>query len=290
MTKLISLLFLISTLSCSGQTSRITFVNDSYEEQIVNYTPVNSGQAEEKYKNALILLEETKKRIEKNNNKFDVADYWNLLVVLNELNETENNLIVAFEKLNAADGSCDYLTSFQKTFKSFPFVIEQKLTNAANICLGKATPAFNMDNYIESNNLDKSLVMLINTIGINDQKYRTDNTRQKEQRKLDSLNQNSIDSLYMKHRQYLGKTLVGEKFQNVMWQVIQHSNLSYMEKYLPVIQEAVDKQEIQQGSLKYLLDRIASEKTGVQYFGSQVNVPFADREVIENIKKKYKIE
>ena len=290
MTKLISLLFLISTLSCSGQTSRITFVNDSYEEQIVNYTPVNSGQAEEKYKNALILLEETKKRIEKNNNKFDVADYWNLLVVLNELNETENNLIVAFEKLNAADGSCDYLTSFQRTFNSFTFVIEQKLTNAANICLGKATPAFNMDNYIESNNLDKSLVTLINTIGINDQKYRTDNTRQKEQRKLDSLNQNSIDSLYMKHKQYLGKTLVGEKFQNVMWQVIQHSNLSYMEKYLPVIQEAVDKQEIQQGSLKYLLDRIASEKTGVQYFGSQVNVPFADREVIENIKKKYKIE
>lgn len=290
MTKLISLLFLISTLSCSGQTSRITFVNDSYEEQIVNYTPVNSGQTEEKYKNALILLEETKKRIEKNNNKFDVADYWNLLVIFNELNETENNLIVAFEKLNAAEGSCGYLTSFQKTFKSFPFVIEQKLTNAANICLAKTTPAFNMNNYIESNNLDKSLVTLINTIGTNDQKYRTDNARQKEQRELDSLNQNSIDSLYMKHRQYLGKTLVGEKFQNVMWQVIQHSNLSYMEKYLPVIQEAVDKQEIQQGSLKYLLDRIASEKTGVQYFGSQVNVPFADREVIENIKKKYKIE
>lgn len=290
MAKLVSLLFLISTFACSGQTSRIAFYIDSYEEQIVNYTPVNLGQTEEKYKNAIKLLEETKKRIEKNNNKFDIADYWNLLVILNELNETENNLIVAFEKLNTADGSCDYLTSFQKTFKSFPFIIEQKLTNAANICLGKITPAFNLDNYIETNNLDKSLVVLINTIGINDQKYRTDDTKQKEQRKLDSLNQNSIDSLYIKYKQYLGKTLVGEKFQNVMWQVIQHSNLSYMEKYLPVIQKAVDKQEIKQGSLKYLLDRIASEKTGVQYFGSQVNVPFADKKVIDNIKKEYKIE
>lgn len=290
MIKLLSLLFLLPIFACSGQTGRMTFVNTSYETQIVNYTPLNSGQTEEKYKNAIKLLEETKKRIEKNNNKFDVADYWNLLVILNELNETENNLIIAFEKLNTADGSCDYLTSFQKTFKSFPFIIEQKLTNAANICLGKITPAFNLDNYIETNNLNKSLVAVINTIGINDQKYRTDDTKQKEQRKLDLLNQNSIDSLYIKYKQYLGKTLVGEKFQNVMWQVIQHSNLSYMEKYLPVIQKAVDKQEIKQGSLKYLLDRIASEKTGVQYFGSQVDVPFADKRVIENIKKKYKIE
>lgn len=290
MIKLVNLLFLVSTFACSGQTNRTIFINTSYEEQIVNYTPVNSGLTEEKYKNALKLLKETKKRIEKNNNKFDVADYWNLLVILNELNETENNLIVAFEKLNTADGNCDYLTSFQKTFKSFPFLIEQKLTNAANICFGKTTPAFNLDNYIEVNNLDKSLVALINTIGINDQKYRTDDTKQKEQRKLDSLNQNSIDSLYIKYKQYLGKTLVGIKFQNVMWQVIQHSTLSYMEKYLSVIQKAVDKEEIKQGSLKYLLDRIASEKTGVQYFGSQLNVPFANKKVIENIKKEYKIE
>lgn len=201
MTKLVSLLFLLSTSACSGQTSRITFVNNSYEEQIVNYSPVNSGQTEEKYKNAVKLLEETKKRIEKNNNKLDIADYWNLLVIFNELNETENNLIVAFEKLNTADGSCDYLTSFQKTFKSFPSLIEQKLTNAATKCLGTITPAFNLDNYIEANNLDKSLITLINTIGINDQKYRTDDTKQKEQRKLDSLNQNSIDSLFTKYRQ-----------------------------------------------------------------------------------------
>lgn len=87
-----------------------------------------------------------------------------------------------------------------------------------------------------------------------------------------------------------GRTLVGEKFQNVMWQVIQHSDLRYMEKYLPEIQKAVDRQEIKQGSLKYLLDRIASEKAGVQYFGSQVNVPFADKKVIDAIKKEYKIE
>ena len=290
MTKLASLLFLISTFACSGQTSRISFVNNSYEEQIVIYTPINLGQTEEKYKNAIQLLEETKKRIEKNNNKFDIADYWNLLVIFNELKENENNLTVAFEKFNSADGSCDYLTSFQKTFKSFPSLIEQKLSNAATKCLGTITPAFNLDNYIEANNLDKSLITLINTVETNDQKYRTDDTKQIEQKKLDSLNQNIIDSLFTKYKQYIGRTLVGEKFQNVMWQVIQHSNLSYMEKYLPVIQKAVDIHEIKQGSLKYLLDRIASEKTGVQYFGSQVNVPFADKKVIDTIKKEYKIE
>src|SRR5690606_22605229 len=128
----------------------------------------------------------------------------------------------------------------------------------------------NLDNYIIKNNLDKYLVTLINIVKTNDQKYRTDETKQIVQKKLDSLNQMVIDSLFSKHRQYIGRTFVGEKFQNVMWQVIQHSNLNYMEKYLPVIKKAVEKQEINQGSLKYLLDRIASKKTGTQYFGSQV--------------------
>ena len=289
MTKLTSLLFLIPAFACSAQTNKKAFVYDTYEQQIVKYNPINSGQMGEKHRNAIKLLEETKKRVEKNN-KFDIADYWNILVILNELNEDESNLMVAFEKFRTADGSCDYLTSFQKTFKSFPFLIEQKLSNAATICLGSVTPAISLENYIEANNLDKSLITIINTIGINDQKYRTVETKQIEQKKLDLSNQNIIDSLFSEYKQYIGKTLVGEKFQNVMWQVIQHSNLIYMEKYLPVIQKAVDKKEIKQGSLKYLLDRIASEKTGVQYFGSQVNIPFADKKIIDKIKKEYKIE
>ena len=206
------------------------------------------------------------------------------------MKENEINLTVAFEKFNSANGSCDYLTSFQKTFKSFPAVIEQKLSNAATKCLGTIPSAFNLDNYIEANYLDKSLVTLINNVEISDQKYRNEDTKRKEQKELDSLNQNIIDSLFIEHKQYIGKTLVGEKFQNVMWQVIQHSNVSYMEKYLPVILKAVNNKEIKQGSLKYLLDRIATEKTGVQYFGSQENVPFADKKVIDNIKKEYKIE
>lgn len=290
MTKFINIIILFFSISCSGQTSKTIFTYNTFDEQILNYIPINLGQTGEKYTNAVTLLEETKKRIVKNNKRFDIADYWNLLVILNELKETENNLTVAFEKLNISDGSCDYLTSFKKTFKSFPSLIEQKLSNAAAKCIDTAKTVFDLDKYIETNNLDKSLTILISQTENNDQKYRVDNTKQIQQKELDLLNQNVIDSLFSKYKQYIGKTLVGEKFQNVMWQVIQHSNLNYMEKYLPVIKKAVDKEEIKQGSLKYLLDRIVSEKTGVQYFGSQVNIPLAEQKVIEAIKREYKIE
>lgn len=290
MTRIIWILLLFYASSCNGQVKTTILNNDNFENRILSYFPINSGITDDKYRNALKLLEQTTERIKKNKNSFDRADYWNILVILNELKEPDSIIKIAFDKFHKAKGSCEYLTSFQKVFKSFSPSIETRLTEAANQCLSGDKPNLDLKNYITTNNLDESLVILINQVENNDQVFRTDETKQSQQKILDFANQKIIDSLFLMHKKYIGKTFVGEKFENVMWQVIQHSDIVFMEKYLPIIQKAVDTKEIKQGTLKYLIDRISSERLGVQYFGSQANVPMAEKKAIAATKKKYKID
>ena len=75
-----------------------------------------------------------------------------------------------------------------------------------------------------------------------------------------------------------------------MWQVIQHSNLEYMERYLPIVISAVEKDELGQGALKYLIARIYAEKYNYQIFGSQGNIRMANDKIRKDVKMKYGIE
>src|SRR5690606_9983453 len=143
--------------------------------------------------------------------------------------------------------------------------------------------------YSSSKNLDEKLVELINAIEILDQK---DRNNLKSQKQFDITNQLKVDSLYNTYQRYIGKSLVGKKFENVMWQVIQHSNPEMMHKYLPIIQKAVEENEIDVGPFKMLIDRFYGLKYGYQIFGSQSGFGFelADDKKRKEIKLKYGIE
>jgi hypothetical protein len=102
-----------------------------------------------------------------------------------------------------------------------------------------------------------------------------------------------IDALYKKYETYIGRSLVGKKFENVMWAVIQHSNIDMMERYLPVIKKAVTDKEIEVGPLKMLIDRFYGLKYGYQIFGSQgegFGFKLADEKTKNEIKIMYGIE
>lgn len=286
------LLLIFSSINCSGQKSNVVFTETDFNKQFLSYKPVNLGISEQKFKDALFILDQSKERIIKNNSQFDFLDYWNILVILNRLNESESNLEIAFLKFNKADGSCEYLTSpiFQKNFDNFSKTISAKLKEAASECPTEKETSFDITEYINNGKFDSSLVKLIKEIEDNDQRFRINEINLKKQKILDEINQSKIDSLYAKHKAYIGKTLVGTHFENVMWEVIQHSNLTFMEKYLPILHKAVMDKEINQTTLKYLLDRIVSEKSGFQYFGSQANIPITDKERIDEIKRQYQIE
>jgi hypothetical protein len=288
----IVLLSIFVSFNSFCQTGKTVFTEKDFDTQILNFTPINLGITDQNFQDALSILEQSKDRIIQNNKQYDYLDYWNIMVIFNRLHESEHNLDVAFNKFHKAEGSCEYLTSlvFQKNFNNFPSHISKKLWQAASECPTTIEKEFDLEEYLNNNKFDRKLVTLISQIEERDLRYRFEKTIPEKQKRLDESNQQKIDSLYEIHQQYIGKSLVGEYFENVMWEVIQHSNVKYMEKYLPVIHEAVVKKDISQVPLKYLLDRIANEKSGVQYFGSQDGVPMADQKSIDAMKKQYNIE
>lgn len=285
--------FLAILLMCSlyvDAQHAIKFTADDFLLQIESYSPDADGVSASKHADAMMFLSETQKRIKKNT-KADVADYWNLLTVFDMVHESTDNIDIVLDKFFRADGSCDYLTSFQKYYERYSQYIQTRLKSQLTICSTKSLKTdrkpFDLDEYVRRNKLDKTLVENIYQIDQDDQ---VDRYNASVQAPLDAVNQEKIEKLFARYNCYIGKSLVGEKFDHVMWMVIQHSNLEMMERYLPVIHEAVKEKELHETSLKMLIDRVYTAKFNYQIFGSQVGVKAAADAIRDAVRKKYDID
>ena len=289
-------LILITILSFKAQAQKDhIFSYQDFENEILKYKPEKRDQVtKEKFDYGVMILNETVKSVKNDAINFNLADYFNILTAFASLKESDANIKLAFEKFKNAPGSCEYFIIFEKNINGSP--IYEPIKNAFNAQLalcksGTMTILFDIEDYARKNKLDLNLVKLIQAIELADQKFRTSKDMGK-QKPLDLKNQKQIDSLYHNYRTYLGKSLVGEKLAGTMFLVIQHSNLEMMEKYLPVIQKAVQEKEIPLSALKMLIDRVYGLKYGYQVFGSQNGFGFsnADEKTSQEIKKKYGID
>ncbi len=144
-----------------------------------------------------------------------------------------------------------------------------------------------IESYVSEGGYDEKLIVELDRIARLDQKYRlSDNLDQ--QRPLDIQNAKDVEAIITKYG-YPGRRLVGERFESVAWAVLQHAELKYQEKYLPLIHKAVLEKQLEEQPLKMLIDRIYWKKTGFQIFGSQGSVDFADDKTIADVKKKYSL-
>lgn len=291
---------LIFNISCIAQ-NEYQFDYANFETQFLSYNPTkNSTISQKEYDYAILIIEDTKNAMKNNPRNFNLADYFNVLSAFLNLKESEQNIHIAYAKFKDAEGSCEYILSFEKSIMNNPKydIIREKYNRDLALCKAKPATAevFNMEDYRETSNLDLSLVKRIHQINIDDQKYRneTSGLSKPKQQLLDNQNQLIIDSLFEVHKSYVGRTLVGEKFEGVMWAVIQHAypKLDFMEKYLPVIHKAVTDKELDVVPLKMLIDRYYGLKYGYQVFGSQSGFGFelADEETRKKIAEKYQIE
>ncbi|NRR93584.1 hypothetical protein HSX10_18605 [Winogradskyella undariae] len=290
---LVVLLFL--AFSCKGQDKKQNEFNyEDFNSQILKYEPIKkNGVSEKDFQKGLFKLKETKIAVDKDPKKLNYADFWNITMAFVNLDESSKNIEISFKKaveLNPSDvcalikafGNSELDIRIPETF--YPFV-----NNCSNLVENNET--FNPKTYSEKNKLDLKLVSLINEIHLNDIKYRFDKTVDwSKQNPLDEKNQKLIDSLYLKYKTYIGKSLVGNKLETIMWVVIQHSNLEMMEKYLPIIQRAVKENQLQVVPLKMLIDRVYLQKYNYQIFGSQQSPNLADEKTRNEVRKKYEIE
>ncbi|AWK03994.1 hypothetical protein HYN56_07015 [Flavobacterium crocinum] len=70
-------------------------------------------------------------------------------------------------------------------------------------------------------------------------------------------------------RGWVGKDVVGTQGNQTLFLVIQHSDLKYQQKYLPMMREAVKNGNASPSNLAYLEDRVALREGRKQIYGSQ---------------------
>lgn len=298
---IILITFVLAFTNVFSQELPTKFTIDNFETQILNYKPKKTPSVSDKnYNYGIMILKETRDAVKNKPENFNMADYFNILNAFLNLDETKENINIAFEKFISAKGSCEYILAFESSIKkNLKYdVVRENYSQQLARCKSNVEDEKELDisEYSKSNNLNFSLIEKIHNVNINDQKYRSyDETKKtsNSQQVLDKKNQAIIDSLYKTNKTYIGRSLVGKKFENVMWAVVQHSNVEMMEKYLPIIKKAVLDKEIEVAPLKMLLDRFYGLKYGFQIFGSQgdgFGFRSADEKVKKEIKKKYGIE
>ena len=133
-------------------------------------------------------------------------------------------------------------------------------------------------------NLDKPLVAILDTIYQEDQKYRQQIEEIEEKygwesdemkahweiiNEKDAINLIKIEKI-LDERGWLGTDVIGNQGNSTLFLVIQHADLETQEKYLPMMREAVKKENAQASSLALLEDRVALRKGEKQIYGSQV--------------------
>lgn len=266
------------------------FTYDQLAEQVLVYMPVQrNGVSDADYSRGVFFLEQTRSAVQNEPGNFVAADYWNVGTAFAVLGEPVAHVALAFQKAIDLDpvAICGYLGSGSNRLETA--ISEMVLTFRAS-CPARLTGAgvFEVQVYISENGYNAELVQEIYQIFQDDQRFRPElNTQQAE---LDELNQARIDALVAEHGGYIGRSFVGEELEFVMFLVIQHSHLAYMEHYLPYVHAAVLDGELGQVTpLKMLLDRIYVQREGYQIYGSQGDHPLADSETRRAISEAYQI-
>lgn len=302
MKKLNLLLFAIIMLQSIGnaQFETTTFTANNLENKILTYKPVQKeGVTDEKYLHGIFILDKVKETAEKSNLKFIYPDYWNITMAFISLGEPKAHVEIAFQKAinENAESICEYVDAFgdkaiNRLTEQIPEVFLPFYEDCSKIEY-KDDEKLDCKKYAADRNLDLELVELVNKIGNDDQKYR----KMKEvdwskQTSLDHRNLELVDSLYQVYGKYIGKSLVGKKLESAMWAVIQHSDIKTMEKYLPVLHQAIKDGDLHQTPFEMLLDRIHCIKYNYQFFGSQFggDCELTNKEKRLAIKKKYELE
>ncbi len=274
----------------------MVIIHDVYSQfSYIPPKPDNLSEAE--YRRGKLLLQNSYNQIKNVKNGIVASDYWNFALAYLAMGQPKDTIYGFLLKSKTIDppGFCKiamYANNHYNGIENVKFYkeigLEYKLLietcSSIEIKQGKEIDVLT---YCKSGGFNTVIVSELNRISKLDQKYRlSDNLDQ--QRPLDIQNTKDVEAIIAKYG-YPGRRLVGERFESVAWAVLQHAELEYQEKYLPLIHKAVLEKQLEEQPLKMLIDRIYWKKTGFQIFGSQGSVDFADDKVIADVKKKYSI-
>lgn len=285
---ILKLTLLFAPLLCLSQTEGIS----NFETEILTMDVVQRDNVTD-YDMAVAKasLESTQRATAGKVENFNALDYWNIAIALYRLKEPKENIQLALEKMTQKEKGCQILeelkhytslyTDFQNTY--------DKILQACGPLNVTNTP-FDIDTYIEQNNLDDALTRRMAQLGKDDKSVRKQPVSDQIMIAMSRQNMKVIDSLFQIHGVYIGKSMVGDKYAHIMWLMVQHSDIETMKRYLPVVLDAVKKEELKPIPAKLLIDRIYGVEFGYQIFGSQPGVNMAPENIREEAMSKFGIE
>jgi hypothetical protein len=271
--------------------------SQNFESALLSYTPKKSSLISQKdFNYGSMIIREMQDAVKNDAEGFNRADYFNVLSAFLTLEESEENIDLAFDKFAQSEGACEYFIAFEKQVREsdkYLPVRKKFLSRTAQCKSGDTEKQISLSGkeYAKEYDLDENLVTLMEEIKKRDQKHRTGEGFMIKQKPLDDKNQVIVDSLYRVYGKYVGESLVGSELESVMWAVIQHADADMMKRYLPVLQKAYAEGELALAPLKMTIDRYYAITEGFQVFGSQqgFNSDLADEEKREEIKMMYGI-
>lgn len=282
------LMLLFVPLLCLSQTDGIS----NFESEVLAMDIVQRDNMTD-YDMALakVSLESTQRATKGKVENFNALDYWNIAIALYRLKEPKEKIILALEKMSQKEKGCQILeelkhyTSLYTDFQN-PY---DKILQACGPLSVNNTP-FDIDAYIEQNNLDDTLTRRMAQLGKDDKGVRKQHASDEIMIAMSLQNMKVIDSLFQIHGVYIGKSMVGDKYAHIMWLMVQHSDIETMKRYLPVVLDAVKKKELKPIPAKLLIDRIYGVEFGYQIYGSQPGVNMAPENIRQEAMKKFGIE
>lgn len=272
----------------------LTNVSFCMAQKLDYYPPQKENVSDNNYEYGTAILKETYAQIRKNNGELHYVSYWNLAVAYMTLKHDDKEFVInalkKSRKLNLVNFSDIFADASDGTNNWEGYLTDEEFNALYNQSLAVLEKGKSEMTTTTTETKANKLAHIMQELEERDSRHRKVlNKDLEKQQELDRENINVIDSLYASYKTYIGKSLVGDKYAHVMWAVIQHSNIITMEKYLPEIHLAVKKNELNEGSLKLLIDRVYSEKYGCQIFGSQVGIEMASTEEIASVMNNYEI-
>ena len=124
--------------------------------------------------------------------------------------------------------------------------------------------------------LDSNLIRQLDTISKDDQRYRSTleegapNALWAKQNALDTINKMKVLSMLDEYKVYIGRDMVGLQSGEVVFKIIQHTDLKTQEKYLPMFATAYKNGQLYPDFYAILIDKIEIRKGRPQIYGSQL--------------------
>ena len=283
-------LFLYGLLASFWLQAQVSPEGHQYESFILDYKIPTTLPADQQAR-AYTLKAQITLLTQQDPEAFTLDDYLEGLTFLLLVNELPENIDIGLNRILRAEGGCAYLQKMEVVISKNELYqpIRQDWQYKARECQQEENAAALPNVY--RNQLTPLQIKFEQIQGVGDVPLTDDTNPFAGGMDVieDEHNRQIIDELYKTHGKYIGRDMVGILYENHMWSGITQSSADYIERYLPILREAVLERQLRLSAFQRTLDRYCFLTTGAHLYASfaTMGARVVDEAVRKRIEERY---